>query len=142
MCSVDSDFTSRQLLLALKAGLVLERGWSDNPRVLSLPLNLPAEKVPTLLSAVEALQRVPNVVAVVLGGSYACGLARPGSDIDIGLYYRERSPFSVDEVRSVAETICGAGSNPIVTGTYEWGPWVNGGAWIQTRAGKVDFLLG
>jgi hypothetical protein len=29
---------------------------------------------------------------------------------------------------------------PVVTGTYEWGPWVNGGAWIQTSAGKVDFL--
>ena len=23
---------------------------------------------------------------------------------------------------------------------YEWGPWVNGGAWIQSPAGKVDFL--
>jgi len=29
---------------------------------------------------------------------------------------------------------------PIVTGMYEWGPWVNGGAWIQTPMGKVDFL--
>jgi Nucleotidyltransferase domain len=29
------------------------------------------------------------VVAVVRGGSYAGGLARPDSDIDIGIYYRE-----------------------------------------------------
>jgi hypothetical protein len=29
---------------------------------------------------------------------------------------------------------------PTVTGFYEWGPWVNGGAWIQTVAGKVDLL--
>jgi len=28
----------------------------------------------------------------------------------------------------------------VVTGFYEWGAWVNGGAWIATRAGKVDFL--
>ena len=28
----------------------------------------------------------------------------------------------------------------IVTGMDEWGPWVNGGAWIQTPVGKVDFL--
>ena len=27
-----------------------------------------------------------------------------------------------------------------VTGFYEWGVWVNGGAWIHTRQGKVDFL--
>jgi hypothetical protein len=56
------------------------------------------------------------------------------------VYYRERSPFSVDEVRFAAQKICTAGSVPVVTGTYEWGPWVNGGAWIQTPSGKVDFL--
>jgi hypothetical protein len=27
-----------------------------------------------------------------------------------------------------------------VTGFYEWGAWVNGGAWIHTPQGKVDFL--
>ena len=25
-------------------------------------------------------------------------------------------------------------------GYYEWGPWVNGGAWIQTPTGKLDLL--
>ena len=29
---------------------------------------------------------------------------------------------------------------PVVTDFYEWGPWVNGGAWIHTTMGKVDFL--
>jgi hypothetical protein len=23
---------------------------------------------------------------------------------------------------------------------YEWGPWVNGGAWIETSSGKIDLL--
>ena len=32
------------------------------------------------------------------------------------------------------------GTPPTVTGFYEWGPWVNGGAWISTPRGKVDFL--
>jgi len=27
-----------------------------------------------------------------------------------------------------------------VTGFYDWGAWVNGGAWIHTPYGKVDFL--
>jgi hypothetical protein len=106
----------------------------------NLSLNLPAEKLRTLNLVVNALQDVPNVAAIVLGGSNARGLARPDSDIDVGIYYREASPFSVDHVRSVAETICTAGSVPIVTGMYEWGPWVNGGAWIQTPVGKVDFI--
>ena len=86
------------------------------------------------------LSCVSNVAAVVLGGSYARGLPRPDSDLDVGLYYREAKPFCVDHVRSVAESICTPGSVPTVTKPYEWGPWVNGGAWIQTPAGKVDFL--
>jgi len=113
---------------------------SDNPRVLNSPLNMSADKRRTLNAISEALQNVSNVVAVVLGGSYARGFARADSDIDIGIYYRQAAPLSVDRVRSVAETISTAGSVPIVTGTYEWGQWVNGGAWIQTPVGKVDFL--
>jgi len=108
--------------------------------VLNSSLNLPAEKLQTLNAISEALQNVSGIVAIVLGGSYARGLARPDSDIDIGIYYREASPFSVDKIRLVAETICTNGSLPLVTGMYEWGPWVNGGAWIQTPEGKVDFL--
>lgn len=67
-------------------------------------------------------------------------MARPDSDVDIGIYYREASPFSVAQVRSVAERFCTVGSVPVVTGTYECGLWVNGGAWIRTPVGEVDFL--
>jgi hypothetical protein len=98
------------------------------------------EKRRTLEEITERLRHVPNLAAVVLGGSYARGFARPDSDLDIGLCYREASPFCVDHVRSVAESICTPGSVPTVTKPYEWGPWVNGGAWIRTPAGKVDFL--
>jgi hypothetical protein len=91
-----------------------------------------------LNQAADALRTVPNIVAIVLGGSYASGLAHSGSDLDIGLYYREAAPFPIGDVRSVAESISANGSAPIVAGLYEWGPWVNGGAWIRTPAGKVD----
>jgi predicted nucleotidyltransferase len=108
--------------------------------VLNFSLDIPAQKLRTLNAIAEEFQNVSNVVAVVLGGSYAHGLARPDSDIDIGIYYREASPFSVAQVRSVTERFCTVGSVPIVTGPYEWGRWVNGGAWIQTPVGKVDIL--
>jgi hypothetical protein len=103
-------------------------------------LNIPEEKHRMLDWVAAAFRDVPNVVAIVLGGSYASGLARADSDLDIGLYYREAAPFSINHVRSIAETISTSGSVPVVTGMYEWGPWVNGGAWINTPAGKVDFL--
>jgi predicted nucleotidyltransferase len=37
---------------------------------------------------VPQLADLPGVVAIVLGGSRARGTHRPGSDWDIGLYYR------------------------------------------------------
>src|SRR5436309_5572903 len=103
---------------------------------------MPAEKLRMLNAIAEALQNVRNMVAVVLGGSYARGFARPDSDIDIGLYYREATPFAVDQVRSVAVRICTVGSVPIVTGMYEWGPWVNGGKKnARCRVGSSPFFL-
>ncbi len=87
---------------------------------------------------VQALSAVEGVVAVVLGGSFAEGTQTATSDIDVGLYYREQSPFAIEDIRRVAERI--STDKPVVTQFYEWGAWVNGGAWMQTRAGKVDFL--
>jgi hypothetical protein len=94
-----------------------------------------AARLGQLLGELAAL---PGVVAVVLGGSYAEGTQTAASDMDIGLYYRAEDPFRVRQVREVAESV--AVQPPTVTGYYAWGPWVNGGAWIQTAAGKVDFL--
>ena len=80
------------------------------------------------------------MVAVVLGGSYARGTAKITSDLDFGIYYAEGSPFDIARIRDVAEEISSPGAPPTVTGFYEWGPWVNGRAWIVTGQGKVDFL--
>ena len=103
-------------------------------------VELPPGKRQVLGAAIEALKGVSNVVALVLGGSHARGVAQEASDIDIGIYYREAAPLPVGEVRSIAESICTPGSLPVVTELYGWGPWVNGGAWIQTPATKVDFV--
>ena len=32
-------------------------------------------------------------------------------------------------------------AGPVVTNFYEWGPWVNGGAWLTIAGQRVDFLL-
>ncbi|MDX2152980.1 MAG: nucleotidyltransferase domain-containing protein [Bryobacteraceae bacterium] len=103
-------------------------------------LQLPIEKRRTLEATVEGLKAVRNVAALVLGGSCARGFARPSSDLDIGIYYREAAPPAVEDVRAVAQGICTPGSAPVVTELYGWGPWVNGGAWIETPATRVDFI--
>jgi predicted nucleotidyltransferase len=90
-------------------------------------------------SVVERLSRVPGMQAVVLGGSYARGRARPDSDIDLGLLYREAAPFSIDEIRALARQLNDT-AEPAVAGFYEWGQWVNGGTWLTIGGQRVDFL--
>jgi hypothetical protein len=102
--------------------------------------NIPIDKQAFLRNLVAYLSKIPNLLAVVLGGSYASGTQRPASDMDIGLYYSEAEPFSIEEIKNAAATISKPGSSWTVTGFYEWGAWVNGGAWIETEVGKVDFL--
>lgn len=102
-------------------------------------MKLPAVKQQLLDDIVNDLKNAPNVTAVVLGGSYAAGMAIATSDLDIGIYYRSDAPFDIEAIRAIAVKYAG-GNPPTVTGFYEWGPWVNGGAWISTPHGEVDFL--
>jgi predicted nucleotidyltransferase len=87
----------------------------------------------------DNLQEVKGVTAIVLGGSHATGHASAASDLDIGIYYHEQAPFDIQKIKTIAKEIA-IDLAPTVTDFYEWGPWVNGGAWIHTSAGKVDFL--
>ena len=102
-------------------------------------LNLPEQKQLLLAWLVEQLSRITGISAIVLGGSYASGTHHEASDIDIGLYYFEAKPFSIADIRRIAEEVSVTGM-ATVTEFYEWGAWVNGGAWIHTPQGKVDFL--
>jgi len=100
---------------------------------------IPEQKRILLDEVVSHLSKITGMAAVVLGGSYASGAQRENSDLDIGLYYYENKPFSMDEIRWIAQEIS-VDSDPIVTNFYKWGAWVNGGAWIHTKQGKIDFL--
>jgi predicted nucleotidyltransferase len=102
-------------------------------------MTMPPEKARLLEEIASALAKVPNVEAVALGGSYARGTHSPGSDLDIGIYYREAAPFPIADIRDIARVFSVSGS-PTVTEFYEWGPFVNGGAWIDNAVCKVDFL--
>ena len=90
-------------------------------------------------SLVKQLGVIRGIRAVVLGGSHARGRAQPGSDIDLGLLYSETDPFSIQSVRELAESVNDT-AGPVVTNFYEWGPWVNGGAWLTIGGQRVDFI--
>jgi predicted nucleotidyltransferase len=90
-------------------------------------------------SLTAALAAVPGIQAVVLGGSYARGQAHAGSDIDLGLLYREAAPLSIAALRAIAQQVNDS-PDPVVTELYQWGPWVNGGSWLTIGGQRVDFL--
>jgi predicted nucleotidyltransferase len=102
-------------------------------------MRIPEEKRKLLDDITSDLQRIDGVKAIVLGGSYAVGAATENSDLDIGIYYAPQNPFDLEKVKSIAEKYAN-NEKPTVTGFYEWGPWVNGGAWINTAISEVDLL--
>jgi predicted nucleotidyltransferase len=100
---------------------------------------MPADKAARLNGLVGELRGLPRIAAIALGGSQARALQRPDSDIDIGLYYREEEAFEPAPLRQLANRLDDAGQ-PVVTEPYEWGRWVNGGAWLSVGGDRVDIL--
>ena len=88
---------------------------------------------------IEELKGIPGLQGAVLGGSYARGQARADSDIDLGVYYSDAAPICVKSIREVTARFPGS-VNPIVSELLEWGPWVNGGAWLTIRRQRVDLI--
>jgi hypothetical protein len=77
------------------------------------------------------LAAIPGVVAVTLGGSRATNTAVQGSDWDFGLYYRGRLDPADIEALDWPGRVFAPG---------EWGPIVNGGAWLTIDGTRVDLI--
>ena len=98
--------------------------------------------VTTLAQRIAArLGQIDGVIAVVLGGSWARGTARPDSDVDLGIYYQPAHPPSLAALRQLAQEIDDRRLPDLVTDFGEWGPWINGGAWLQLAGVHVDWLF-
>jgi len=94
---------------------------------------------PTLPEPVADVAReltaLPGAVAVVLGGSRATDAHRPDSDWDLGLYYRaSEGAFEAGGLRRL-------GHEGYVSELGEWGPIVNGGAWLTIEDTPVDVIF-
>ena len=92
---------------------------------------------------VRAFGGVPGIRAIVLGGSRARGEAAPHSDYDIGLYYEADHPIDTGRLAKAAMLLPGATASSVTT-IGEWGPWINGGAWLTVdhpqASTRVDLL--
>lgn len=79
----------------------------------------------------DQLIGMPNVVAVVLGGSRAAGTHRSDSDWDLGLYYD--ATFDPAPLRAL-------GHDGQVFSPGDWSPLMDGGAWFVIDGTKVDVI--
>ena len=86
------------------------------------------------------LASVGGVSAVVLGGSRARGTHHVESDIDLGIYYHADHPLDVDALTTLAHELDDRGTPDAATAPGEWGPWINGGAWLQIDGYRMDWL--
>jgi predicted nucleotidyltransferase len=93
-----------------------------------------------LTRVVARVSRIEGVRAIVLGGSRARGTADERSDIDLGIYYDGKHPFSVSALGAAAKDLDDRHSDNLVTSLGEWGPAVNGGGWLEIQGNHVDFL--
>lgn len=85
----------------------------------------------------DDLAAVPGVVAIGLGGSWARGAGDTASDVDLGIYYSPDAPLDVDAVRTAALR---HDQDAEVVGLGEWGPHIDGGAWLTVHGQRVDWI--
>jgi Nucleotidyltransferase domain len=79
---------------------------------------------------------IHGIVAVLLGGTRARGEHRPESDVDLGLYYRP--PLDIAALGALARDV--GGPRAQVTAPGGWGPWVDGGGWLDIDGEDVDWI--
>ncbi|WP_238886129.1 nucleotidyltransferase domain-containing protein [Clostridium sp. YIM B02551] len=89
----------------------------------------------------NSLKRVQGIESVVLGGSRAKGSFSEKSDIDIGIYYSDSSKLDLESLSRIATELDDTHRSNIITKVGEWGPWINGGGWLNVDGIAVDFLL-
>jgi hypothetical protein len=89
---------------------------------------------------VVALDPVPGIEAIALGGSRARGTATAASDYDIGLYYRGCRPIDIAVLSKVVASLDDRGAAAEVTPLGGWGPWIDGGGWLLIGGVHVDLL--
>jgi len=87
------------------------------------------------------LLEAPGVVGVVLGGSRARGCETINSDIDLGIYYSKAAGFDVRDIGKIAAHIDDEHREGLITSLGEWGPWVNGGGYLEVEGYLFDLVF-
>lgn len=99
------------------------------------------DKTENILSKIiNSFNEIAGIDAIVLGGSRATGTANKDSDVDIGIYY-DGASFDLSSFRQKTVSLDDEHRKNIITNPGEWGPWINGGGWLEIDGIAVDMLF-
>lgn len=93
-----------------------------------------------LSKIVKLLSKVRGVKAIALGGSRSRDEADEHSDFDLGLYY-QADILDLAALEKTLQTLDDDHRENTLNPPGEWGPWINGGAWLTFERMPVDILL-
>lgn len=89
---------------------------------------------------IDLISKVQGVNAIALGGSQSRGEADQQSDYDIGVYYNADLLDTAALAQCLKELDDGH-KNDLLNPPGQWGPWINGGAWLTLDGTPIDILL-
>ncbi|MBU5330868.1 nucleotidyltransferase domain-containing protein [Anaerocolumna aminovalerica] len=89
---------------------------------------------------VKSISTVQGVMAIALGGSQSRGEADKQSDYDIGVYY-DADMLDITALAECLKELDDGHKDNLLNPPGQWGPWINGGAWITFNGMPVDILL-
>lgn len=89
---------------------------------------------------VESISKVQGIKAIALGGSRSRGEADKQSDYDLGVYY-DADILDITALAECLKELDDGHKYNLLNPPGQWGPWINGGAWITFNGMPVDILL-
>jgi predicted nucleotidyltransferase len=108
--------------------------------IISVGFSLESNSLLQTADIAQRIQQISGVEAVVLGGSRARGNAGADADVDLGIYYHPDRPPDLEALTRLAAELDDQHRPNLLTPLGGWGPWINGGGWLQISGAPVDFL--
>lgn len=93
-----------------------------------------------LTKIVESLSEIRGIKAIALGGSQSRNEADKNSDYDVGIYY-DANTLDLVMLEGRLNVLDDNHRENVLNPPGQWGPWINGGAWLTVEGTPIDILL-
>lgn len=92
------------------------------------------------MKIVDSLAKIRGINAISLGGSQSRNESDENSDYDIGIYY-DADTLDLVMLEGRLKELDDNHRENVLNTPGQWGPWINGGAWLTVDGTPIDILL-